>query len=958
VQPSDDPPKMQDDLTAPATVRPRFAARAVEQFAAVFLWRGPDGAGAPLRTWLLVTAGAWILARLLAAREPFFTLLPPVLLVAIFLPIIQTVLARCHAAPSGQRVLEVLVVMGALGVLTSDVVGHVWTRGIVIDTADHQIMTSRAQAFADGLRRGHWLHWTHAYQGGDSLTDLYPIFANLLTAAVHAIMPRGTEFARTYTLIVLAAWWLRGAAVYHLARRFSGVPIALLLAVASMFEVGKDVWDGVWEGAFFWGMIHNNIALSFGLFAMAFQVDLTERTTTRAFLGCVLAIAVTAFAHPLGVVFVVVSTAALALAVLIGRGDRLAGTWAAVASVLGILIACVWIVPFTHALRTLGFNNSIPGGDYGQLGRGLLDGTMPTTSFTTFVGFALIAVTAAVSRRELKLLSPALCALLLWLLTLTPLMVSARVFDYFPSFLDGQQRRMLTVLKTAVIPSLAWLLSLAFARLARVGSLAPHAVLGRAILAGLLLLGPARALLEGFDSLRLQLQSQLPRQRGPRPHTGADHEHAFQWLANQRTQDPSPTPWRAAIVWSNRGRHGAWDEGFRMGVPVVDYVNVPANFLTMRPREITAAGFHDWNIRYAILDHAGPPFPGAVLRVTFGQLTIWEVPDYDDRYVVAPPGVAVRDLKFEDDTIRFSLEGVPAGGAEVMIRCAWFPRWRARQGSTSVPLSASPPRPDAKPNQDQLLVHAAKNGEVVVTCDGPMPRFWAGLLFTLFGAAGLVLCASAGGRSSAERRARLLWGRVHGWWSRWLTPLFVPGWRAPRLAIVMAVLGIGMVVAWRGSTRLAVPPFEGIGMDVFVTSVPGGPLRCTGAWWLGRYFCPHDLATVDGWVGYIGPRDDTGEFHRQWPGTRVSIPVAGTTVELRFGRVNLVVGRIEIDINTSGEQQITPIVAGRALATKRAYYEDTLTFDVPPELRGVRELSLRVDESSNGGIFVFRGRTR
>ena len=43
-------------------------------------------------------------------------------------------------------------------------------------------MMGRAEIVWEGLRRGKWLHWTHLWQGGDTIVDLYPIEANLLIA--------------------------------------------------------------------------------------------------------------------------------------------------------------------------------------------------------------------------------------------------------------------------------------------------------------------------------------------------------------------------------------------------------------------------------------------------------------------------------------------------------------------------------------------------------------------------------------------------------------------------------------------------------------------------------------------------------------------------------------------------------------------------------------------------------
>ncbi len=140
--------------------------------------------------------------------------------------------------------------------------GFIVKNHVPIDTGDHQIMIARAEAFTEALHRGVWLRWTHLIQGGDSLTDLYPFFVNLLTSLLHFAMPRGTPFLDTYGAFVLFAWWLRVVSVYFVSRRFSGVAVSSVLAVASGLEVGNDVWDGVWHGVIYWGMIHSNVAPS------------------------------------------------------------------------------------------------------------------------------------------------------------------------------------------------------------------------------------------------------------------------------------------------------------------------------------------------------------------------------------------------------------------------------------------------------------------------------------------------------------------------------------------------------------------------------------------------------------------------------------------------------------------------------------------------------------------------
>ena len=65
-------------------------------------------------------------------------------------------------------------------------------------------------------------------------------------------------------------------------------------------------------------------------------------------------------------------------------------------------------------------------------------------------------------------------------------------------------------------------------------------------------------------------------------------------------------------------RHPFWAEGIDVGVPFVDLVNISSNFLTFRPREFSAEGMKDWNIRFVLTDKPEAPFPGLVERLRSG----------------------------------------------------------------------------------------------------------------------------------------------------------------------------------------------------------------------------------------------------------------------------------------------------------------------------------------------------
>ncbi|HEU4413092.1 MAG TPA: hypothetical protein VFS43_48065 [Polyangiaceae bacterium] len=928
------------------------APGASSELARLLAWRGPRGEGPALGRWLVAVAFAALVAYGLWPFEPVLGLAPPALLAAVALPAMQEGLRRGRRSArfrATRRWLEPLCVAFFFGAFAWSVFGFVFKNDVPIDSNDHHIMISRAELFARSLLEGRLRRWTHLLQGGDALVDLYPVFANYVTTAFYAVWPKGAPFVRVYSFVVVAAWWLRGVAAYHLARRFAGAPVAFALALASVLEVGDDVWDGVWHGTLYWGMIHNNIALSIAAFAAACQVDLARRLSSTRVAACALTLALTAYAHPLGLLYAGVSTGAFALAAVASPGRPRRGLWVVAASGAGALSAAFWFVPYTKNLRELGFHYAIPGERYQSLGQGLLDGKLPTSSFTAFLGFGLIAVTCAVTSRRLAVKATALCALLFWMLALTPLLVQTRFYDYVPSFLDGQQRRMLTVLKTAAIPPLAWALARATAHLQAPGSLRPRPVLGRALVLLLLALGPGRAVAYGVSHAVAEVGRQVPvgpdGKRAQKTETDPDYDEVFAWLKQQRAEDPSPTPWRAALHWASHRKHAAWTEGDRTGVPIVDFIAVSANFLGIRPREKTAAGYRDWNIRYAITDHGSPPWAGMVERFKKGTYHVWEVPEYDDRYVLAPPGATVSGLRFEGDSVHFTLDGMPEGGAEVQIRCAWFPRWRAAQGGAELPVLRRPPRPEAVAKQDQLVVRA-RNGVVTLTCDGAMPGALQGAALS---ALGLGLGAIVVGRRRrlriegalrhAARRGEAAAAAIAARGRAAFAPP-APRWRAP---LAVAALGAALVALhFRGTRRLRYPVLPGQGLSVAALDAEGRRRACPANWWNNTFQCPAGVtdASVEPWLGHGTVIGESGEDPPFWPAVRLSAKEAKRPIELRFHTVRFGRKAVWLEMSTWGKFTLHGSVGGVPFEARPVDGVTSVSLDVPPGARAVGDLVL------------------
>jgi hypothetical protein len=868
--------------------------------------------------------------------------------------------SRSVARRSSGPFLEAGLALLGFAALTWGVLGFVIIEHVPVDRGDHHIMIARADLLMRALRHGHVAHWSHLFQGGDSLTDLYPVFLNWVTAIIHLLSPAGTAFVDSYSRLCVAAWGFRGFAAYTAARRFAGPLPSALVAVASLFDVGAEVFDGTWHGVFYWGMIHNNIALSLGLLALAFQLDLTRKVSSGGLFRCALFVSLAAIAHPLGMLFVTVSVAALAGATFIRARRFRRSLWALVASGLGLLLAGVWVLPYVKALSLHGFNGSLQGVDYGDLGHGLFDGSLPTSSYGGWIGFAVVALCCALGSRKVPRLAVGLLGISFVLLAVSPFLVQSRALEVFKSFLDAQQRRCLTVAKVALVPSLAWLLQQQWRGLSRrVPGAGVRAVFGRTLLIFLMVFGPARMLVRGFDGVANTLHEQLPvpadSKYGKRENDTDDtHRAAFNWIKARREADKSPTPWRMTY-WDRFDQrmhaHWTWVQGLDTGVPLVDYGWVSANFIRYRPREMTPQGMLDWNIRYAIGLGSRPDVPGFSLVHQVGGYKIFEYDQYDDRFVLAPESVKISGLKVTEQSIEFDVSGAPASGVNVTARCAWFPRWRGTQAGRELSVVGVPPHPGALPGQEQLGLHV-QNGHVVLDAGRTMPGYWAGLFASLLGLVGTALVVSR-----ARHRTR-----VEGWVMRALDfgrrrlararlrlePI------AGRLLLALALL-LGLLLLLSPGTRLlSHPVVEGIGLRVTATSRAGSPLPCIASPLHGRYICGKG-ASVEAAQGITPPQDGSGEYGKFWPGMRVHFKESGARVNLSFRRVDARSGKLKLLSTVSGAVELVIHTTRGDVAPLRISGNQVQLVQLPAGLSRAETLNLELTSLGGGSDAILRG---
>lgn len=911
-------------------------------------YRGETPKGVRVKHWLLALLGSCIVAFLLAPVIQPVALVVPALALSVVLPLLGRSTKSLEENESIEtRAVEYVLVAVGLTILTRVLFAKVLDGTQPFNSGDHQVMTARAEEFALALYRGEWPRWTHLLQGGDSMTDIYPFLSSLITAGLHALSPSGTPFLQSYSLFVLLTWWLRGFGAYYLARRFAGPPIAAFLAAASLFEVGHDVWDGVWHGVFFFGMTHNGLALTLALFPAALQVDALRSPTTPRLTFLTLTTALTCLSHPLGILYSGLALMGVVAAGFIARTTVRNVLWTAFAMGIGIALACFWAVPFLYSLSHMAFGSGVGGVGYGEAGKGLFAGSTPTTTFTGWVGFGVVAVLGALASRNVPLVAAAVLSLLCWTLPMQEALTELRVYSVMSGLLDGQPRRFYTILKTACLPCCAWLLVRAFHFVRMPSSLEVMPVVVRAVLLAALLMVPGRALGSGFQFLGKQVDAQLQGSGAERPHTGPDYRAVMQVIQEERLRDKSPTPWRFAVNWTRTWRHAAWGEGLRIGVPIVDLVMIPSNYLGFRPREMTARALAEWNVKFFITENASEPFDGAVERLRTRTLTLWENSAYDDDFVVVPEGVKISNLRIAGNDIEFDVSGAPAAGVDARVRCAWYTRWRA--DGTASNVRATPPGPTAKPKQDQLLVNV-KNGRAVLRCDGSAPRGRIGWTLTLLGLVGFAVVARTRLRERTESTVRRLAftaeSRVRGLDARlWRRVLWAAG------GIVLA--GLVVVALVRGSRDLLIPPLANPLLSVAGVRENGESTACARYWWMGEYRCSSPSVSLESDLGASPRGDSTDEFARLWPGARVRIAEEGVVAELTYRRVDFSKRSLALDFQSYGAFEVTASVDGNSLGKTTVSGADSHTFQVPATAPRVGRLVLRIRAKNQGGWIIF-----
>lgn len=913
-----------------------------------------------------------VIAVNLAAAAPLLELLWWGLFAALALPVVQGGVKALLARRKNLARYEAIAAVVAAGIASWVVWAPLVKAGHITDTKDHHVMLERSRELVQSLLSGKIQYYTHLLQGGDALWDLYPILPSLLVGLVDTILPSRISFEQSYTIVTLGAWTLRSLAVYGMSRRVAGVLPAVLVTVGSQLDVGLGVWDSTWSAAIHWGLIHSSLGVTFAAFAATAAFDVVRKSTpTRVWLTAFW-VMLALLCHPLAFFYVAFSSGCFTITALAQHLRWRRGLASLGAVALGGLLATWYFLPYISGLSALGVRFAWPGDNFGAMGVGMIAGQKPFGDFGGFYGFAAIACCASLASRAVRtpgrrllLRTQSILSLVLFCLMLSPLAIQAQLFELFPPLRGVQPPRLFTILKVSMAPAMAWGLEQLLAHVKIPSRTEWRPTLFRGFAATLLIFGLGHTVNNTFASLLEKLRDQVAPAAlaTPPPPLGSEVDDELNavmtWIAKQRAGDPSPTPFRMATVWNGWDSWGMWWFPWRVNVPLVHLEALPGNFLKFRPQHVSAECLSQWNVRYVILRtptperRAKPPFPELHRRYHVGRYHVFELRNYDSRYVLAgAPTTIISGLKVDKDRIEFDVAGTK-DPTPLVVRSAWFPRWTARVNGELTPVTQVAAHAGAV-NESQLGI-MARDGHVVLTCDGLMPLELPARAATGIGASvGLTLSNRRLRRRLAMLPQALL-SRLRQWGQRLSWARVAPTYRW----VALAVFALGLIVATRlvRTRQLRLPGIIGNNVAFTVRDLTGLSWPCVKTPFSGTYVCGGGTGGDPVFNRLGRSPGNMGEFPPLWPGIGATLPPPGRTFEARFERIKP--GKqLLLRYDASMPVSVEVTYQGVSLPKQSlASFWGELALDLP-QLPGDDVLTLKFAAEVAGVQLVFAGETR
>ena len=578
------------------------------------------------------------------------------------------------------------------------------------EQGDWKIHVYLVEELVAGLDRGRVPGYVHGLSSGDSPYELYPLATHWIAAQLARLLSMREEVSELLGWLGIGCHVLIAVGVARVAARVTPWWIAAACGVAFVLEAGF-LFAGGAVAILFYALLDQSVASMFSVFGVGSLMAFLERPTWHGAVRVWILFALTAVAHPAGLVVSLAIAGALVVVAAVARDvrPRVALMGAAHVGIGAMAVAFIWA---PYAARLLDWGGSYAGAavEPAVALRELVEVALPKSTLPAVIaaGYGGILVGLWSRRGALVLIGSTVAALIV-------------AYTDIPYVLSGIAPSAETARMGAfrfpglAKPSLFVGAGFLGARLvARAGALAaPRDSGSRAAvgaLLGIAVLLSARAIVPFASdtawSVRELTQAELDDREG--------FDALLEWARARKAEGPG----RFGRMFFESNEHYVQHIGSETGLPVFHGHLVPLAFLRERMTDTTPESLRRFGVRW-IVKRAGRPAAGdPESEARFGTYVVRTVPGWDGSFAhLERGGGRVRVTNLENDRVVVELTDTDEP-ALVSFAMGYYPRWRARHEGRNVPLYGLK---SSERSEARVVAAWIPPGRTVLTADAPLP---------------------------------------------------------------------------------------------------------------------------------------------------------------------------------------------------------------------------------------------
>ena len=218
-------------------------------------------------------------------------------------------------------------------------------------TGDHNLHYFRFWFFMTRLLpRFQLFGWNSLWFAGEPVGYVYPFAGPLWAAAVYVLTLGQLSLSQSYSLAIWLAYLTEGLCLYYCAKFIFNRGAGVLAALLFVTDIGDYINMGGWYMTVKTGVWPNTLSVGFSLLALRAFIKLLEEGRRQQIASVALWAGVSLFIHPIQIVNLPLTLGLLLLLyVLYGRFSLLRERFPkiAAAAILSLMIAAVWLLPFS-----------------------------------------------------------------------------------------------------------------------------------------------------------------------------------------------------------------------------------------------------------------------------------------------------------------------------------------------------------------------------------------------------------------------------------------------------------------------------------------------------------------------------------------------------------------------------------------------------------------------------------